>query len=104
VEELRVDLPLTNANLEALTDEMRVLTQKVEKADFYHHRMAKFKSLQMEHTFIKAPELLMHQSRGHKNKVELWESLKGKVAEILEETFTSHRKDEELYILQIEHY
>jgi hypothetical protein len=98
VEELRADLPLTNVDLEAFTEEMWVLTQKVEKANFYHHRMAKFKSLQMEHAFIKA-KLLMHQSRVHKNKVELWESLKGKVVEILEETFASRRKDEKLYIL-----
>ncbi len=46
----------------------------------------------------------MHQSRVHKNKVELWESLKGKVVEILEETFASRRKDEKLYILWIKHY
>ncbi len=48
-----------SANLEALLEEMFVLTQKVKKADFYYHQMAKFKSLQMEHAFAKA-ELLMH--------------------------------------------
>ncbi len=47
------------ANLEALLEEMFVLTQKVKKADFYYHQMAKFKSLQMEHAFAKA-KLLMH--------------------------------------------
>jgi hypothetical protein len=40
-------------------EEMRVLTQKVEKANFYYHQMAKFKTLQMEHIFAKV-ELLMH--------------------------------------------
>jgi len=51
---------LTNANLEALAKEMQVLTQKAKTVDFYHHQMAQFESLQMEHAFTKA-ELLMHQ-------------------------------------------
>jgi hypothetical protein len=33
---------------------MQVLTQKAEKADFYHHQMAEFESLQMEHVFTEA--------------------------------------------------
>jgi hypothetical protein len=59
VEELRSNFPLINANLEAFAEEMQVLTQKAEKADFYYHKMVKFKTLQMEHTFTKI-ELLMH--------------------------------------------
>ncbi len=59
VEELQANLPLTSANLEALKEEMRVLTQKVEKVNFYYHWMAKFVTLQMEHILAKA-ELLMH--------------------------------------------
>jgi hypothetical protein len=70
VEELQTDLTLTSVDLEALIEKMRVLTQKAKKANFYHHQMVKFKSSQMEHAFIKA-ELLMPQSQGHKNKIEL---------------------------------
>ncbi len=81
VEELQVDLPLTSANLEALVEEMQVLTQKVKKVDFYYHQMVKFETLQMEHAFAKA-KLLMHQSRGQKRKVKLWELFKGQVVEI----------------------
>ncbi len=54
----------------------------------------------MEHIFTKV-KLLMHQSWGRKNKVELWKSLKGKVAKILEQVFASRQKDEKLYILLI---
>jgi hypothetical protein len=57
----------------------------------------------MKHTFVKA-KLLMHQSHGQKSKAELWELLKGQVAEILQETFASCQKDEKLYIFRIEHY
>jgi hypothetical protein len=42
----------------------------------------------MEHAFTKA-KLLMHQSRGLKNKAKLWESLKGQGGGNLGETFTS---------------
>jgi hypothetical protein len=56
---------------------MQVLTQKVEKVDFYYHQMAGFKSLQMEHNFTKA-KLLMHQNRGPKNKVALRSHSKAK--------------------------
>jgi hypothetical protein len=103
MEELQTDLPLINVDLEALVEEMRVLTQKAEKMNFYYHWMVEFETLQMEHVFTKT-KLLMHQGQGCKNKAELWESLKGKVTKILEEIFTSHLKDEELYILLIEHY
>jgi len=33
----------------------------------------------------------MHQSRGRKNNVELWESFKDKVVKILEEAFANHQ-------------
>jgi len=46
--------------------------------------MAEFESLQMEHIFTKV-KLLMHQNWGRKNKAEIWESFKGKVAKILEQ-------------------
>jgi hypothetical protein len=68
---------LTNVGLEAFAKEMQVLTQKVEKVDFYYHQMAGFKSLQMEHNFTKA-KLLMHQNRGPKNKVALRSHSKAK--------------------------
>jgi hypothetical protein len=45
MEELQTDLPLTSVDLEALTKEMRVLTQKAKKVNFYYHQMAKFKML-----------------------------------------------------------
>jgi len=61
VEELQADLPLNNVDLEAPIEEMRILTQKVERVNFYYHRLAEFETLQMEHTFAKA-KLLMHQS------------------------------------------
>jgi hypothetical protein len=59
VEELQVDPPLNIANLEALVEEMWMLTQKVKRAKFYYHWLAKFEMLQMEHTFAKT-EVLMH--------------------------------------------
>jgi hypothetical protein len=48
-----------SVDLEVLTEEMRVLTQKAKKVNFYYHWMTKFETLQMEHTFAKA-KLLMH--------------------------------------------
>ncbi len=45
VEELQANPPLTSANLEALKEETRVLTQKVKKVNFYYHWMAKFETL-----------------------------------------------------------
>jgi hypothetical protein len=62
-------------------EEMQALTRKAKKVDFYYHKMAKFKSLQMEHVFTKV-ELLMHQNQGCKNNVKPLESLKGKVANV----------------------
>ncbi len=59
MEDLQANPLLINANLEAFAEEMQVLTEKAEMANFYYHRMAKFKSLHMEHIYTKA-ELLMH--------------------------------------------
>ncbi len=61
MEELWADLPLINADLEALVEEMQVLTQKAKMEKNYYHWMAKFESLQMEHIYIKT-KLSMHQS------------------------------------------
>jgi hypothetical protein len=61
VEELQANLPLNNVDLEALVEEMQILTQKAERVNFYYHRPAEFETLQMEHTFAKA-KLLIHQS------------------------------------------
>jgi hypothetical protein len=59
---------LTSVDFEACGRD-EIVDPKVEKMDFYHHQMAKFESLQMEHAFTKV-ELLMHQSQGCRNKVE----------------------------------
>jgi len=52
-------------------------------------------------THFPKAELLLYQSRGQKSKAKLWESLKGQVEQILRETFASHQKDEDFYILWI---
>jgi hypothetical protein len=45
VEDLQADLPLTNIDLEALVEEVKMLTQKAKKADFYYHQMVEVKML-----------------------------------------------------------
>jgi hypothetical protein len=44
-EELQVNPPLNSADLETFVEEMRMLTQKAERANFYYHWLAKFATL-----------------------------------------------------------
>jgi hypothetical protein len=45
VVELQVDPPLNSADLEAFTEEMRKLTQKAKRVNFYYHQLAEFETL-----------------------------------------------------------
>jgi hypothetical protein len=45
MEELQAYPPLNSADLEAFVEEMWVLTQKAERANFYYHRLVEFEML-----------------------------------------------------------
>lgn len=75
---------------------MKILKQKVELVDLYHHQMEEFDNLKMEYAFMKVT-LLIYWYKSIKNQAEQWALHKKQVSEIIWKAFGTYWKDEELY-------
>lgn len=89
IQELSYHAPIIQDQLEDLKQQIHMLTQKAEEADYTFHQMVELEGIRTKNAFMKA-KLFIYQKKVKKNRAEQWEFYKTQIIEILNGVFSSY--------------